>query len=341
MNDASSPSNSAARSHRAAPEDEHEHNVHKNVPHGHHAHAHGHDHAHELFAGRAHNVGRVFAIATMVNAAFVVVEFVCGVLASSTALMADAGHNLSDVLGLVLAWGALTLTRRPADTRYTFGLRSSSVLAALGNATVLLLACGAIAWEAAGRFYHPAPVQGSTVMWIAGIGIAVNGVSALLFARRRHDDLNIRGAYLHMLGDAGISLGVMLTGAVIGVSGWVWLDPVVSLAIVAFIVWATWDLMREALRLALHAVPKKVDLHAVRDYLRSLPGVTEVQDLHIWGMSTSETALTARLVIPMSYPGDTVMEDTARELSERFGIGHSTLQYAQSPRQLACVLWED
>ena len=272
---------------------------------------------------------------------FVVVEFSYGVIAGSTALMADAGHNLSDVLGLILAWGALALARRPADARYTYGLRFSSVLAALGNAVVLLLACGAIAWEAVGRFQHPAPVQGATVMWVAGMGIAVNGLSALLFARGRHDDLNIRGAYLHMLADAAISVGVVVTGAVIGASGWIWLDPVVSLFIVAFIVRGTWGLLREATRLALHAVPERVDLHAVRAYLESVPGVTEVQDLHVWAMSTTESALTARLVMPETYPGDDLMEGIARELGERFGIRHSTLQFAQASRRHACALRAD
>jgi cobalt-zinc-cadmium efflux system protein len=307
--------------------------------HGEHGeHGHGHDHHDHHHAAVPAGWDRAFALATALNLAFVVVEFALGVRAGSTALMADAGHNLSDVLGLLLAWGASALARRAPDDRYTYGLRSSSVLAALANAGLLLMACGAIAWEAILRLGSPSPVAAQTVAYVAAVGILVNGFSAWLFARGRHGDLNIRGAYLHMLADAAVSLGVVVAGWAIGATGWLWLDPAVSLLIVVFIVRGTWQLLRESLRLALQAVPPQVDIGGIRAYLSGLPGVAEVHDLHVWGMSTTESALTVHLVMPAGYPGDEFVDATARHLAAHHGIHHSTLQCEQGLVRHECTL---
>jgi cobalt-zinc-cadmium efflux system protein len=279
-----------------------------------------------------------FAIAIVLNTLFVAIEFGYGFAANSTALMADAGHNLSDVLGLGLAWLATILARRTPDSRYTYGLRSSSVLAALANAAFLLLACGAIAWEAFGRFSSPHPVNSTMVMAVAAAGILVNGASAWLFAKGSKGDLNIRGAYLHMAADAAVSLGVVVAGAVILFTGWSWLDPAISLAIVAIVVAGTWGLLRESLRLALGAVPPHIDAGAVEVYLTSLAGVSAIHDLHIWGISTTESALTVHLVTPGGYPGDAFMDEVAHELAERFSIHHSTLQVEQGTTDHTCSL---
>ncbi|QGZ39842.1 cobalt-zinc-cadmium efflux system protein [Pseudoduganella flava] len=309
---------------------------------GHHHHGHGHDHAghHHHHHGDPVNHGRAFAIAITLNAVFVAVEFVYGFLANSTALMADAGHNLSDVLGLMLAWAAAILAKRQPSRRYTYGLRSSSMLAALFNGMLLMGACGAIAWEAALQLMHPVAVHGTTVSVVAGIGIVVNGVSALLFMAGSKDDLNIRGAYLHLAADAAISLGVLVSGLVVMATGWSWLDPVVSLAIVVMIVAGTWSLLKESLRMMLAAVPGNVDSRKVEQFLRGRPGVTDVHDMHIWSMSTTETALTAHLVMPGGYPGDVAMDDIARGLREEFAIQHSTLQTEQGTTAHACCLKE-
>jgi cobalt-zinc-cadmium efflux system protein len=273
--------------------------------------------------------GRAFIAAIVLNTVFVAVEFGYGLAAHSTALMADAGHNLSDVLGLVLAWAATVVARKAPNERFTYGLRSSSTLAALANAVLLLMACGAIAWEALLRFSQPPVVASGTVMVVAAIGIVVNGVSAWMFMKGAANDLNIRGAYLHMAADAAVSLGVVVAGLVMMLTGWHWLDPLVSLLIVAVIVVGTWGLLRGALQLALHAVPAHIDLPTLRTYLRSVPGVTEVHNLHIWGVSTSETALTAHLVMPAGHPGDAVMDGIAHTLQDRFSVQHSTLQIQQ------------
>ncbi|MBI3530204.1 MAG: cation transporter [Betaproteobacteria bacterium] len=283
----------------------------------------GHDHGHVHEPG---NYNRAFAIGIALNVAFVIVEAVYGVLASSLALLADAGHNLSDVLGLLLAWGALALARRRPTTRFTYGLRSSSILAALANAMLLLLACGAIMWEAVQRFGTPAPVQGTTVMIVAAIGIGVNGITAWMFMSGRRTDLNIRGAFLHMAADAAVSLGVVLGGLAILLSGWHWIDSMIGLVIVAVILVGTWGLLRDAINLALNAVPTGIDMASVQTYLCDLPGVTEVHDLHVWGMSTTEAALTAHLVMPGGHPGDRFMADAAEELEHHFRIHHATLQ---------------
>ncbi|WP_338767365.1 cation diffusion facilitator family transporter [Massilia sp. METH4] len=305
--------------------------------HHHHGHDHGH-HGHHHHHGDPADHGRAFAIAIALNAVFVAVEFGYGFLANSTALMADAGHNLSDVLGLMLAWGAAILAKREPSRRYTYGWRSSSMLAALFNGMLLMAACGAIAWEAVLQLIHPVPVHGVTVSAVAGIGILVNGFSAWLFMKGSKDDLNIRGAYLHLAADAAISLGVLVSGLVVMFTGWSWLDPVVSLGIVVMIVAGTWSLLKTSLRMMLAAVPGNVDSREVEQFLRARPGVTDVHDMHIWSMSTTETALTAHLVMPGGYPGDVAMDEIARSLREQFAIHHSTLQTEMGTTEHACCL---
>lgn len=281
---------------------------------------------------------RAFGIAIALNTLYVAVEFAYGLIANSTALMADAGHNLADVMGLLMAGGAAILARRRPSGRYTYGLRSTSILAALANAVFLLVACGAIAWEAALRFSQPPAVAGTLVMVVAGIGIAINGLSAWMFVRGSHDDINIRGAYLHMAADAAVSLGVVVAGAVMLFTGWYWLDPAVSLLIVAVVVTGTWGLLRDSVHLALSAVPANVELSEVESYLRKCQGVADIHDLHIWGMSTTETALTVHLVMPEGYPGDVFMDDITRTLKERFSVQHSTLQVELGTTDHACTL---
>ncbi len=280
---------------------------------------HGHSHA-------PANYGRAFAIGITLNLGFVVLEALYGRVSHSLALVADAGHNLSDVLGLALAWGASVLARRSPTPERTYGFRRSSILAALINAAVLLISVGAIAWEAAGRLSHPNPVEGKTVIWVAAIGIAVNAGTALMFLSGRKGDLNIRGAFVHMAADAVIALGVVLTGAVMLVTNWLWLDPVVSLIIVALIVYGTWSLLRDSVNLALDAVPEGIDVGGIKDYLASLPTCIDVHDLHIWGMSTTEAALTAHIVMAQEVCDDALLAKTTRELHEKFSIEHTTLQ---------------
>jgi len=314
-----------------------------NHHHGHnhgHSHAHGHDHSHGHHHHGEVSHGRAFAIAIVLNAVFVAVEFFYGFLANSTALMADAGHNLSDVLGLALAWAAAILAARKPSARYTYGLRSSSMLAALVNGMLLMAACGAIAWGAAEQLSDPVPVQGLTVSVVAGIGILVNGFSAWLFMKGSKDDLNIRGAYLHLAADAAISLGVLISGLIVMATSWSWLDPVVSLVIVLFIAKSTWSLLRESIDMVLAAVPFNVDPAEVEQFLLARNGVTAIHDLHIWSMSTTDTALTCHLVMPGGYPGDQAIDEIARELREKFSIHHTTLQTEQGTTEHACCLQE-
>jgi len=294
--------------------------------HDHHGHDHSHGHGH---AGHSHapaTFGRAFAIGIALNFGFVLVEAGYGVIANSTALLADAGHNLSDVLGLAVAWIAAVLSRRPPTPRLTYGLRNTSILAALLNAVMLLIASGAIILEAVQRLLTPEPVVTLTVIVVAAIGIVINGATALLFAAGRHGDLNIRGAYLHMAADAAISAGVVVAAGVIWATGWLWIDPLASLAIVVVIVIGTWGLLRESTAMSLAAVPAAIDPGAVRAYLGGRPGVASIHDLHIWPMSTTETALTAHLITPGGHPGDAFLVETCQQLGQRFGIGHATLQ---------------
>ncbi len=304
-----------------------------------HDHSHdGHDHSHGHHHALPADHGRAFALAIGINTLFVVIEFIYGFIANSTALMADAGHNLSDVLGLALAWGAAVLAKRAPNKNFTYGLRGSSIVAALLNALLLMLACGAIAWEAVMRFSAPPPVAGMTVSVVAAIGVAINGFSAWLFMAGSKGDLNIRGAYQHMAADAAISLGVVISGIVIMYTGWVWLDPAVSLVIVAMIVISTWSLLRESVQLVLAGVPPSIDSTAVKAFLSKQEGVSEVHDLHIWAMSTTETALTAHLVMPGGYPGDARVDAIGVQLREDFKIAHCTLQVEEGTTDHDCAL---
>lgn len=284
------------------------------------------------------NHGRAFVIAIALNMTFVVVEFTFGFIANSTALMADAGHNLSDVLGLALAAGASILARKPRSDRYTYGLRSSSILAALANAMLLLVACGAIAWEATQRFSQPPVVAGLTVTLVAVIGVIINGFSAWLFMKGSKGDLNIRGAYLHMAADAAVSAGVVIAGIAMIFTGWFWLDPVVSLLIIAVVIMSTWGLLRDSVRLSLDAVPAHIEGAAIEFYLREQPGVMDIHDLHIWGLSTTESALTVHLVMPDGYPGDAFMDNIRETLNTRFLVHHCTVQIEQGTTHHACAL---
>ncbi|HLK84387.1 MAG TPA: cation diffusion facilitator family transporter [Xanthobacteraceae bacterium] len=285
--------------------------------------------------------GRAFAIAASLNITLVIAQVVFGVLANSVALIADAGHNLGDVLGLLLAWGAHGMARWRPTQRYTYGFRSASILVALFNGIVLMVATGAIAWEALHRLFGTAEVGGVTVMIVAAIGIVVNGVSAWLLMAGRKGDLNIRGAFLHLLGDAAISFGVVVAGAIIYATGWNRLDPLASLVISALIVWGTWGLLREAIMMSLDAVPQGIDRSSVESYLRGLPGVTEVHDLHIWAMSTTETAMTVHLVRPGAGLDDRLLHQICHELDHRFRISHATLQVEAGDTEHACRLAPD
>jgi cobalt-zinc-cadmium efflux system protein len=284
-----------------------------------HAHGHGHSHAPASF-------GRAFAIGTALNLSFVVVEAGFGIVADSVSLLADAGHNLSDVLGLLIAWGAVALSKRPASKRFTYGLGSSSILAALLNAMLLFIAVGAIAWEALRRLDAPPPVDAHVMIWVAAAGIVVNGGTAMMFASGRKGDINIRGAFLHMAVDALVSAGVVIAGLAIMFTDIAWIDPAVSLIVVAVILWGTWGLFRDSLGMALQAVPPGIDSDSVETMLSALPGVARLHDLHIWPMSTTESALTAHLVMPGGHPGDTFLEELQHRLVHDFGISHATVQ---------------
>ena len=274
--------------------------------------------------------GRAFAIGVALNFGFVVAEVLAGIFAHSLALIADAGHNLGDVLGLALAWVASILAKTAPTVRRTYGLRSSSILAALFNGIFLLVSVGGIVWEAIRRFGVPVDVAGKTVIYVSLVGIAINTATALMFLSGRKGDLNIRSAFLHMTADAAVSAGVVVAGIAIVFTGLHWIDSTVSLIIAAVIVWGTWELLRESLNLALQAVPKGIDLGEVREYLAGLPNVTAVHDLHIWPMSTTETALTAHLEMPTGSPGDQFLHEVCEYLHNRFGVEHSTIQIEQN-----------
>jgi len=281
--------------------------------------------------------GKAFAIGVALNLGFVVIEVVYGFLSNSVALLADAGHNLGDVLGLLVAWAASELVKRAPTDRFTYGLGGSSILAALFNAVFLLLTVGAISWEAVQRIGSPEPVLEKTVMIVAAIGIVINGATAWLFASGSKGDLNLRGAYLHMASDALVSAGVVVAGLVILLTGWLWLDPVVSLAINLVIVWGTWGLLRESVGMSMAAVPSHIDPVEVRTFLAMQPEVTDLHDLHIWPMSTTEVALTCHLVMKDGHPGDAFLHELSGELAHRFKINHPTLQIEIDPQQ-ACAL---
>lgn len=289
----------------------------------------GHDHAHAHEGGHQHaprNYGRAFIIGIALNVVFVVVEAAYGISSGSVALVADAAHNLSDVLGLALAWAAFVLAQRKPSRRRTYGLRKTTVLAALANSVLLLVAIGGVSWEAVGRLRAPSRIEGGVVMAVAAIGVIINGVSAALFAKGRKGDANLQGAFLHLASDAAVSLGVVVTGAIILRTGWMMLDPIVSLLVSVVILVGTWSLLKQSVNLALDAVPEGIDVEAVNAYLTSLPGVVEVHDLHIWAMSTTETALTAHLVMQTNTCEPRFLGDVGKALHQKFKIEHSTLQ---------------
>lgn len=268
----------------------------------------------------------MFAIAAALNVGLVAIQVFYGIAAHSVALLADAGHNSGDALGLLIAWGAHVLARLRPTSRYTYGFRSASILAALLNSMILLVAIGGITWEAIQRFFEPGEVAGMTVMVVAAIGIVINSLSAWLLMAGQKNDLNIRGAFLHMVGDAAVSLGVVIAGGVIILTGWNWLDPTVSIVISAVIVWGTWGLLREAVNHSLDAVPSEIDPKEVAKYLSGLPGVDAIHDLHVWAMSTTETALTCHLVMSNGHPGDDFLQKLYHQLHDKFAIEHPTLQ---------------
>lgn len=296
-----------------------------------------HHHHHHNHAGSG-NRTLAFAIGSLLNGGFVVAEVAFGLAANSMALLADAAHNFGDVLGLLLGWGAVWLIRLPPTRRRTYGWGRFSILAALLNAALLLISVGAIGVEAIRRLASPEPVSETTVMLVALAGIAINGATALLFLRDRHHDLNVRAQFVHMAGDAGVSAGVVLAGIAIWFTGWLWLDPLTSLAIALLILVTTWGLLRESLDLAMDAVPTDVAHDEVEAYLASLPGVVEVHDLHIWGLSTTETALTAHLVCAEDRTDDSRLHDLTHALRDRFGIGHATLQIESGADAELCRL---
>lgn len=300
-------------------------------------HSHSHDHAHGHDHGPA-SFDRAFAIGILLNSAFVLIEAGFGLWSGSMALLADAGHNLSDVLSLLIAWAAAHMATRPASARFTYGWKSSTILAALANAMLLLLAIGAILFETLDRLFQPTPVEGTVMIAVAGVGIVINTATALLFARGRKHDINIRGAFLHMAADALVSLGVVIAGTIILLTGAWWVDPATSLVIVGVIAAGTWGLLKDSVKMSLQAVPDHIDESEVRAFLEALPGVTAVHDLHIWPMSTTETALTAHVVMPGGYPGGAFLHQVAHELDHLFRIEHTTVQVETGPED--CHLHE-
>lgn len=321
--------------------DDHHHDGHQHGHRDHAGHTHGHGDGHS-HAGHSHaptTFGKAFAIGTALNIGFVVIEAVFGVLAGSTALLADAGHNLADVLGLLAAWGAAHLATRPPSQRFTWGLRGTGILAALGNAVLLFVGAGAIGWESVLRLMNPEPVAGGVVMAVAAAGIVINGATALMFASGRKDDINIKGAFLHMAVDALVSAGVLVSGLVVLMTGWDRIDAIVGLAIAAFIVWSTWDLFRESVTMSLAAVPRQIDTVEIRALLIRQPGVSALHDLHIWPVGTTDAALSAHLVMPGGHPGDPFLMRVTTELRGK-GIGHVTIQI-ETDAATACPLAPD
>ena len=283
---------------------------------------HNHNHSQDQI-----NYNKAFAFGIILNVIYIIVEFVFGLRINSMALIADAGHNLSDVLGLLLAWGATYLAKTSTTTNRTYGLRKSTILAALFNAIILLIAVGAISIEAVRKIIEPGPVGGTTMMIVAGIGVVINTLTALLFLKGKENDINIKGAFLHMAADAGVSLGVVAAGLVITYTNWLWLDPAISLVIVLVITIGTWGLLKDSFMLSMDAVPDKINVPKVKQYLTSLPNVKDIHDLHIWGMSTTETALTAHLVVEKFPANNQLVETINTKLHDEFGIEHPTIQF--------------
>lgn len=308
-------------------------------PAGHsHHHDHGHDHAHG--AALLEGNGRAFAIGIGLNTLYVVIETLYGLATGSMGLLADAGHNFSDVLSLLLAWGAAIMAKKSATFTHTYGFRRGTVLSALLSSILLLLALGAITLEAFQRLFSPHPVSGLVMIVVAGVGVVINTATALLFIKSQHHDLNMRGAFLHMAVDAAVSLGVVIAGLGIYFTGWLWLDPAISLLIVAIIFWGTWDMFRESLNLSVDAVPRKIDIRAISEYLTTVPGVTGVHDLHVWALSTTDVALTAHLEVSSDFVApDRWLADIIEILEERYDIGHATVQVERADigcRQSQC-----
>lgn len=316
---------------------DHSHTVHAHADHGHshHGHHHGHSHhGHGHHHGHHHHApathGKAFALAVALNLIFVVGEVAASFMSGSTALLADAGHNLGDVLSLLLAWGASVLAARPPGPGFTYGLKSSSILAAIANAALLWVALGAVLLETVQRLWEPAEVNGPMVMLVAGIGIVVNLASALLFAKGSKDDLNLRAAFMHLMADAVVSASVVFAGLVITLTAQNWIDPLTSVIITIGLAWGSWDLLKDAVKMGLLAVPRHINEDMVRTFLGEQAGVEAVHDLHIWGMSTTESALTAHLVMPQGAPGDAFLRDISGQLEQRFGIHHATIQVEQN-----------
>jgi len=295
------------------------------------AHSHSHHHHHET----GNNHGKAFAIGIGLNVIFVAIEVIYGLLANSSALLADAGHNASDVLSLVFAWTAAWLATIKPTGKYTYGLRKTTILVSILNALLLFGAVGFIAWDAIGKIRNPEPVAGTQVMVVAGIGVVINTITALLFMKGQKDDLNIKGAFLHMAADAGVSLGVVIAGLLISYTGALWIDPLTSFLIIAVILWGTWGLFTDSLKLALDAVPNHINLEEVRKFLEKQEGVANVHDLHIWAMSTTKVALTVHLIMPEGND-DAFLARLQKELEHRFGIGHTTFQIEQQQIESNC-----
>lgn len=301
-----------------------------------HHHDHGHGHHHHHHSEAATGLNRAFLYGISLNVIYILVEAGFGIYLNSMALLADAGHNLSDVLGLLLAWGAASLAKLPVNNRHSYGYRKATVLAALINAILLYMAIGAIAYESIHRLLDPHPVNGTGIIWVAAIGFIINAATAMLFMKDREHDINTKGAFLHMAADAAISLGVVFTGVVLLFIPAAWIDPLVGLVIVGIIAFSTWSLLKEALRLTLDSVPDKVSFAEVKQYLEELPGVKQAHDLHIWAMSSSETALTVHLVMDKPDCCDTFLKNTGKALYDKFGIEHSTIQLEGIPLDSGC-----
>ncbi len=295
------------------------------------SHSHNHSHGHT-----PSNYNKAFAVGISLNIVYVIVEVIYGLIVNSMALLADAGHNLSDVLGLLLAWGAAYLAKTAATSKRTYGLRKSTILAAFFNAIILLIAVGAISVESIRKIINPEPIGGTTMMIVAGIGVVINTITALFFMKGRQSDINIKGAFLHMAADAAVSLGVVAAGFLINLTGFFLLDPIISLVIVIVITFGTWGLLRDSFHLSMDAVPRDINFNEVMNFMEALKGVEEVHDLHIWAMSTTETALTAHLVIPHQENDDKFLSKVCKELNQKFGIGHSTIQIEKTAQSSNC-----